>query len=95
MNNIKKIYQHAGRCDDKKNLKDILDSDMVSNPEGFTDKIPNLPLTSTPVKKLIARKSLCLFTNIFDVIKKTEKRRIGAAKSKHRTMKVGTILWTN
>ena len=25
-NNIKKIYQHAGKCDDQQNLKDILDS---------------------------------------------------------------------
>ena len=31
-NNIKNIYQHAGKCDDKKNLKDILDAGMVSNP---------------------------------------------------------------
>ena len=23
MNNIKKIYQHAGKCDDQQNLKDI------------------------------------------------------------------------
>ena len=25
----KKIYQHAGKCDDQKNLKDNLDSAMV------------------------------------------------------------------
>ena len=32
MNNIKYIYKHAGKCDDQKNLKDIIDADMVSNP---------------------------------------------------------------
>ena len=32
LNNIKKIYQHACKCDDKENLKDILDDDMVSTP---------------------------------------------------------------
>ena len=32
-NNIKKIYQHAGKCDEQKYLKDIPDSDMVSTPE--------------------------------------------------------------
>ena len=37
LNNIEKIYQHAGRCDDQKNLKDILDAAMVSTPEEFTD----------------------------------------------------------
>ena len=31
-NNIKNIYQHAGKCDDQQNLKDILDADMVSTP---------------------------------------------------------------
>ena len=51
LNNIKKIYQHAGRCDYKQNLKDILDADMVLNPEGVTDKTNNVPLASTPVKK--------------------------------------------
>ena len=30
LNNIKKIYQHAGKCDDQQNLKVILDADMVS-----------------------------------------------------------------
>ena len=32
LNNIKKIYQHASKCDDQQNLKDILDADMVSTP---------------------------------------------------------------
>ena len=32
MNNIKKIYQHAGKCDDKQNLKDIIDADILSTP---------------------------------------------------------------
>ena len=32
--------------------------------------------------------------NIFYVKPKTEKHRIGAAKIKHRAMKVGTSLWT-
>ena len=82
----KKINQHAGKWDYQQNLKDILDAAMVSNPEGVTDDSTNVPMTSTPVKKLSARKSLCLFINIFDVRKKTAKRRIGAAKSKRRAM---------
>ena len=90
MNNMKKIYQHAGKCDDQQNLKDILDTDMMSTPEGVTDNIPNVPLTSTPVNKLSARKSLCLFTTILDVKPKTAKRRIVATKSKRRAMKVGS-----
>ena len=32
MNNIKKIYQHAGKCDDQQNLKDIIDGAILSTP---------------------------------------------------------------
>ena len=49
MNNIKKIYQHAGKCDDQQNLKDNLDAAMVSNLEGVTDNSINVPLTSSIV----------------------------------------------
>ena len=76
----KKIYQHAVKCDDQKKLKGIIDDDMVSTTEGVTYNIPNAPMTSTPVKKPSARKSLCVFTNILNVKPKTEKGRIVAAK---------------
>ena len=52
-------------------------------------------MTSTPFKKPSSSKSLCLFTNIINVKNKTAKRRVGAAKSKLRAMKVGNRLWTN
>ena len=45
MNNINKIYQHAGKCDDQQNFKDILDAAMVSTPEGVTDNSLNVPMT--------------------------------------------------
>ena len=80
LNNIKNIYQHAGKCDDQQNLKDVLDAAMVSTLEEVTYKSPNFPMTSTPVKKSCARKSMCLFTNILDVQPKTTKRRFVAAK---------------
>ena len=94
MNNIKYIYQHAGKCDDQQNLKNILDATMVSTPEVVTYDSPNVPMTSTPVKKPSARKSLCLFTNILYVKQETSTRRIVAAISKRRSMKVDTSLWT-
>ena len=43
---------------------------MVYTPKRFTDNSPISPMTSTPIKKPSARKSLCLFTNIFE-LKKT------------------------
>ena len=80
MNNIKKSYQHAGKCDDQKNLRDLLDAAMVLTTEVVTYNSPNLPMTSTPVNKSSARKSLYLFTNILDVKNKISKRCIVAAK---------------
>ena len=50
-------------------------------------------MTSSPVNKPSARKSLCLFTNILDVKPKTAKQRIVAAKYKHIAMKVSNRLW--
>ena len=94
MKNTKYIYQHAGKCDNQQNLKDIINTAMVSTPEGVTYNSLNALLTSTPVKKLSARKSLCLFTNIFDVKPKTAKRCFFAAKSRHKAMKVCNSLWT-
>ena len=32
MNNIKNIYQHAGKYDDQQNLKDIIDDAILSTP---------------------------------------------------------------
>ena len=94
MNNIKKIYQHAGKCDDQQNLKDIIGAAILSTPEGVTDHSPNFHTTSTLVKKTSARKSLCLFTNILAVQPKTAKRRFVAAKSRRKAMKVCNSLWT-
>ena len=69
LENIKKLYKQAGKCDDQKKFKDILEDDMVSTPEGFTDDIPISPMTPTPFKKPLAQKSLCLFTNNLDIKK--------------------------
>ena len=94
MNNIKKIYQHAGKSDDQQNLKDIIDAAILSTPEGVTDNSPNVHMASTPIKKPSSRKSLYLFTNILDFQPKTAKRRFVAAKSRRKAMKVCNRPWT-
>ena len=78
-----------------KNLKDFLGAAMVLKLKEFIDDSPNVPMTSTTVKKPSARKSLCLFTNILDVKEKTEKHRVGDEKSKRRAIKVGNSLCPN
>ena len=82
LENINKLYEQDGKCNYQKQIKDILEDDMVSTPEGFTDDSPISPMISTPIKKPSARKSLCLFTNIFEVKNKTATRHVGAAKFK-------------
>ena len=51
LKNINKLYKQDGKCDDHQQFKDILEVDMVSTTEGFTDNIPISPTTSTPIKK--------------------------------------------
>ena len=87
------MYQHADKCDDKQNIKYILEADILSTPEGVTDNSPNVHLTSSPVKKPIARKLLCLFTNILAVKPTTAKRRFFATKSRRKSMKVCNSIW--
>ena len=69
--NINKLYQHAGKCENHQQFKYIIEAAMVSTTELFSNNSAISPTTPTSVKKLSARKSLCLFTNMFDVKKKT------------------------
>ena len=85
----KKIYQHAGKCDDQQNLKDILDAVMVSTPKVVIDNSPNVPMTSTPVNKPSDSKSLCLFTNILGVKPKNSKTSYCGCKIKTQSHESG------
>ena len=62
--NIRKLYKQSGKCDDQQKIKDIIEAYMLSTPEAFTYKSPISPMTSSPVKKPSAQKSLCMFTNV-------------------------------
>ena len=56
MNNIKNIYQHAGKCDDQQNIKDIIDAAILSTPEGVTDKKSQHSYDINTCQKSSARK---------------------------------------
>ena len=47
LNNIKHIYQRAGKCDVQQNLKDIIEATMVYTSEKVTDVSPSLRKTPT------------------------------------------------
>ena len=67
LQNIKKIYKQAGKCDGKQQFKDILEADMVSTHKGLNNNSPISPMISTLLKKSRAKKSLYLFTYILDL----------------------------
>ena len=69
LNNIKELYQHAGKCDDVKNLKDILDADMVSTREEITDVSPSLLKTQPPVKNQVLGNH-CVYSLIYFMLKR-------------------------
>ena len=80
--NIKKLYQHTGKCDGQQQYKDIIEAAMVSTSERFTNNSPRSPTNQTPARKPNERKSLRLFTKILNVKQKTAIRRVKSAKSK-------------
>ena len=93
LQDIKKFYKHAGKCDNQQQFKDILEANMVYNPEVLTNSSPIYPMTPIPVKKSSAIKSLCLFTNILYVKKKTSVCRVVSNKSERKAIKAGTMTW--
>ena len=90
LQNINKLYKHAGGCDGQQQFKDILEFAMVSTLEGFTNNSPRSPMTPPTLNKPSAEKSLCLFINILDMKNKIAIRRVGAAKSKRKAIKTVT-----
>ena len=65
----KKIHKQAIKCVDQQQFKEILEAAMVYTTERFTNDSTISTMTSTPVKKPRAQKSLCMFTNILYVKK--------------------------
>ena len=92
LENIRRLYKQAGKYDNQQQFKDIIEAAMVYTPEGFTKNSPISPMKPTPVKKIISKKPLCMFTNILDV-KKTAYHRVGADKSKRKVIKYGNTPW--
>ena len=58
LESIKKLYKYSGKCHDQQQYKAILESSMVSTPEGCTDISPISPSQSEPTKKTSARNFL-------------------------------------
>ena len=63
LENIKKLHKQTGKCDDQIQLKYIIEADMVSTSEGFTNDSHISPMTSTPVKNhVFENHCFCLLT---------------------------------
>ena len=68
---------------------------MVYNPEIFTDNSAISTGPSMTIKNTSARKSLCIFTEVFYAKKKTSVHQVGAAKSKRKAIRAGSMLWSS
>ena len=45
LQNIKKLYKHAEKCDNQQQFKDVLEAAMVSTTEGINDNTSIYPMT--------------------------------------------------
>ena len=68
---------------------------MVYSTERFTDNIPMSPGTPVTLRKPSARKPLYLFTEVLYVKKKTDIRKLGAAKSELKAIIGGIMVWSS
>ena len=82
MNNIIKIYQHTGKCDEQQNLKDILDASMVSTPEEITDESPSLPMTQNNSKNQVLLNH-CAFSPTYLILKRKQQNIVLELKNKN------------
>ena len=93
LENIKRLYKTAGKCDDQQQYKDILEETMVSTTEVCTDNSHISPNQYEPTKNPSARKSLRPFLGSLDVKYNTAARGLGAAKSKCKAFRAGNASW--
>ena len=52
LENIKKLYKSAGKWDDQYKYRDIIESEMISTTEGFTENSLISPGPSITAKKI-------------------------------------------
>ena len=95
LENIKKLYKTAGKCDDQQQHKAIIEAAMVSTPEGFTYNSLMTPNPYIYTKNPSSRISLPQFTEILDVKHNTAVRSYGAARENYKAKKIGNVLWSN
>ena len=89
-----KLYTSAGKCDDQIHFKAFIEESMVSTSDIFTDNIPMSHGPPMISRNNSARKSLCIFTEVLDVKSKTAVRGVGCAKSKRKSIRAGSMMWS-
>ena len=95
LENIKKLYKHAGTYEYQEQYKAIIETALVSTPARCTNNSPMTPNPSVYNKKHSARKPLWQFTDTFGVKHKNDVCRFCSAKANHKATKKGNVLWSN
>ena len=88
---MNKLYKYSVKYNNQQQYKAILESSVVSILEIFTDNIPMSPGPYVTVKNPSAKKSLRLFTELFDVKNKSAVRQVGGSKSKRKSIRSGSM----
>ena len=80
LENIKKFYKYAVKCDDQQRYKAIIEVAMVSTPERFTDNSAISSRKSMTVKNPSARKPIIQFLDTLEFKPNTAVPRFCAGK---------------
>ena len=94
LENIKKLYTSAGKCNDQQQYIAINEAALVYTTQIIKNNSPISPGPSKTIRNPSARKSLRLFTEFLDVKNKTAVHRLGAAESNHKAIIAGSMFWS-
>ena len=89
------MYKSAKKCYGQQKYRAIIESAIVSTPEGLTDNITIDMGTSKHINIPISLNSINQFSEILNVKHKTYFCRLGAAKTKLKANITGSDLWYN
>ena len=93
--NIKTLYKSAQKCYGQQKYKAIIESSIVSTPEGLSDNSPMDMGTSKHINIPCSWKSPNKISKILNVKHKTYFCRLGDAKTERKAIITGSDLWSN
>ena len=91
---VNKLYISAGKCENQQQYKAIIEAEIFSTREIFTEISTMSPGPFLTIRNISERKSLHQFTEVLDDKKKNAFQRVGFTKSGCKAIIAGSILWS-